>query len=308
MIADIIYIAGVGRSGSTLLDRTLGSAEGMCTLGELNAIWSFGYNENVVCSCGETFYKCTFWTQVRKHSGIQHESSEKHYMDNFINVALGPERTKSFPKFFLLSMLGVRSKTLNAYMELQKQLYQGVALACNQKILIDSSKSPFHLYWLSRIPGIRLHVVHLVRDPRATVFSWMNPKFNPGRKQSMMKYSLFRGSLLWVIRNLAVEMLRFLIPIHRMKYEDLMSSPKSEVNALMNKMGLLNVSFSSFQDEHTVDLKPIHTISGNPVRFKSGATKISYDDRFKRDMPLFSYWVSTLITLPLLLAYKYKLR
>ena len=56
----VIYISGIGRSGSTLLDIILSTSEKVFSVGEI-----FKYNqmlrENIKCSCGKKVKDCSFW-------------------------------------------------------------------------------------------------------------------------------------------------------------------------------------------------------------------------------------------------------
>ena len=44
--ATVLYIGGMGRSGSTLVDRVLGQAPGVCSVGELVFLWERGVLAN----------------------------------------------------------------------------------------------------------------------------------------------------------------------------------------------------------------------------------------------------------------------
>src|SRR5215207_2809734 len=55
----VLYIVGVGRSGSTLLERMLGAVPG-----SVNAIFSRVSSEDQRCGCSEPFSRCPFWTAV----------------------------------------------------------------------------------------------------------------------------------------------------------------------------------------------------------------------------------------------------
>src|SRR5918995_1530890 len=48
----VLYVAGLGRSGSTILANTLGQVEGFFSGGELNFIWKHALIENRLCGCG----------------------------------------------------------------------------------------------------------------------------------------------------------------------------------------------------------------------------------------------------------------
>jgi hypothetical protein len=60
----ILYIAGAGRSGSTLLANILGQVEGFFTAGELISIWERGLIQDRFCGCGVPFHDCEVWTGI----------------------------------------------------------------------------------------------------------------------------------------------------------------------------------------------------------------------------------------------------
>ena len=60
---DVLYIAGYGRSGSTVLDMLLGSNPHMISMSELTHIFDF-WEINSECSCGKPFRECDFWNRV----------------------------------------------------------------------------------------------------------------------------------------------------------------------------------------------------------------------------------------------------
>ena len=74
MTVRVLYMAGTGRSGSTLLARILDRADGVVAAGELRYLWQRGLLEDRVCGCGEPFSRCPFWTEVidRGFGGRQH--------------------------------------------------------------------------------------------------------------------------------------------------------------------------------------------------------------------------------------------
>ncbi len=64
----VIYLGGLGRSGSTLLERLLGELPGVCASGEIVHLWQRGVAENERCGCGLEFSACDFWKQVGKEA------------------------------------------------------------------------------------------------------------------------------------------------------------------------------------------------------------------------------------------------
>ncbi len=58
----VLYIAGVGRSGSTILGALLGQVEGFFFAGELGAL--FERVAERLCGCGEMVEECRLWREV----------------------------------------------------------------------------------------------------------------------------------------------------------------------------------------------------------------------------------------------------
>jgi hypothetical protein len=56
----LLLIGGIGRSGSTLLDRMLGQLAGISSVGELVHVWRRGLAENNRRGCGARFGDCPF--------------------------------------------------------------------------------------------------------------------------------------------------------------------------------------------------------------------------------------------------------
>lgn len=85
----VIYISGIGRSGSTLLDLLISTNDSVFSVGEI-----YKYNElkkrNIECSCGNKFNKCIFWKNfVNNKTKIINRMNLKDYL-KMINFLLNP--------------------------------------------------------------------------------------------------------------------------------------------------------------------------------------------------------------------------
>ena len=60
----VLYIAGWGRSGSTVLGNILGQASGFQFIGEAQSVWQRGFIENQKCGCGKSFKACGLWIEI----------------------------------------------------------------------------------------------------------------------------------------------------------------------------------------------------------------------------------------------------
>jgi len=66
-MSKIIYIAGLGHSGTTLLDMSLGAAGGVTGLGELKTLMDDNTRQKhytSVCSCGKKAGDCDIWGKI----------------------------------------------------------------------------------------------------------------------------------------------------------------------------------------------------------------------------------------------------
>lgn len=63
---ELIYIAGYGRSGSTLLERILQCQSSFCACGEMANFWNIYGSDSSFCSCGASLEVCQFWGEVAK--------------------------------------------------------------------------------------------------------------------------------------------------------------------------------------------------------------------------------------------------
>src|SRR5215467_1594185 len=169
--AKVVYIGGYSRSGSTLLLRLLAEQSGFVAVGELFDIWERSYIQNQLCGCNQEFRQCPFWTDVT--------------MDAFgcapyeVEAALFSEtraRVQGHSRIALLWLPLLRSaryqKRLSDYASTLKQIYQSVHKVSGSDFIVDSSKVPQYAWVLAEAQGLELHMVHLVRDSRATAFSW----------------------------------------------------------------------------------------------------------------------------------------
>ena len=72
----VLYIAGTGRSGSTLLAGILGQVDGIFNAGEVRYIWDRGLLANRLCGCGRQFRDCPVWDEILVEAGSPDARSE----------------------------------------------------------------------------------------------------------------------------------------------------------------------------------------------------------------------------------------
>ncbi|KPL19296.1 MAG: hypothetical protein AMJ92_03925 [candidate division Zixibacteria bacterium SM23_81] len=302
----VLYIAGLGRSGSTILDKILGEIDGFFSVGEMNYIWDRGLIENRVCACGVPFRECKMWKEVLCEAFGALDRIDAQKMQAF--------REKIRTRHTLLGLLprGKRflSARLGKYPNEFQRLYQAVQSITGSKIIIDSSKFPSHAYLLKMLSVIDLYVIHLIRDPRAITYSWQRKKFDPGTGIFMPTLSPLKSSLSWLAWNVIIELLwnnsdqsAKYMQVH---YQDFVTQPKVIIENIVRFVGE-SPSDLPFISKNHVDLAHAHAFSGNPTRFHQGKIQILPDTEWHSQLKLRYKILTTLITWPLLMRYRYAL-
>jgi hypothetical protein len=168
-------------------------------------------------------------------------------------------------------------------------LYAAIRDISGRQVVVDSSKLATYLTMLAHVPSLDVHVVHLVRDPRAVAHSWLRPQVaDPDGRSSMPRFGAVKSAVLWLILNGSVEWVarRMSLPYVRVRYEDLVRDPARIVGQL--RSGVLGhvgprLSEARRPAETGVDLNVVHSISGNPLRFQRGRVPIVEDAAWKGD-------------------------
>jgi hypothetical protein len=148
--------------------------------------------------------------------------------------------------------------------------------------LIDSSKDLYRCNALIASGVFRVHVIHLVKDPRAFVYSMIRHENVNAWTQTLRK------TLRWHVENaLAERVYRGLLPSERyMKvyYEDLAGKPEETLEKIWH---LLRID-SHPEAVHQFRSYTKHDISGNPMKFED--RPITLDEKWKTQMPWLSKW------------------
>lgn len=304
MALNVVCIVGLGRSGSTLLDRILGTVPGTISLNELRPLWRNGFLNNAVCACGTAFDDCPFWSQVRRRIESEFSWSAHEMLDLHNRV----DRPRWVPHLLIGLRRGRFGRSVQDYRRLLKSLYEAIAEASGADTVIDSSKVPSRALLLGGIPELDVQVVHIVRDIRGVAYSWTKELIEPGMDVEIPQYSSWRSVFMWYHRNLMIETLRSRLPCVRVSYEDLASEPRATIANLIERLPSIAGRAAMFEDERKVHLQPVHSISGNPHRFRSGVTEIRVDDEWRRRLPRDSRRLIEILAMPMLSYYGYGVR
>ena len=303
----VLYVAGLGRSGSTILANTLGQVEGFFSGGELNFIWKHALIENRLCGCGRPSRECPFWGPVFEGEfGGQSESLAREMM----RLQYSGARTRHIP---MMLTEGGREKIrarLGPFLDNTGRLYGAIRSVSGSRVVVDTSKEPAYGYALGMVPGIDLRVLHLVRDPRAAAYSWAKKKRQPDSvdREFMHQKTPTQSAVLWDTWNAAIEALWRRSPKEylRLRYEDFIADPRSSFESMLDLVGEKGAELP-LVGEREVKLGISHTVSGNPNRFDTGAVELKQDRAWTEKMSLRDQRLVTALTVPLLKRYHYPL-
>jgi Sulfotransferase family len=133
----VVYIAGLGHSGSTILDMSLGCHPSVVGMGELTSILNLNASQleektpQLTCSCREDVAGCPFWSQAIQSVKA---NSSRDYATKYQGL-----------------------------LEVFRAVYG------DRHILVDSSKSLRPLSSIKTIADLR--IIYLIRDVRGWIYS-----------------------------------------------------------------------------------------------------------------------------------------
>ncbi|MGZ8594594.1 MAG: sulfotransferase [Actinomycetota bacterium] len=301
----VLYIAGFGRSGSTLLGNALGSVPGCCSVGELHMLWQ-ALRLGTGCGCGSPVRECELWSAVLdrlRAAGVATDPEEvRRWQLHEARVVHTPRLMRRDP--------AAHRPELAAYSELLSALYRAIADVSGAAVVVDSSKTPADAALLPRVAGIDPYVVQLVRDPRAVAFSQgrRQPTLDTHRGGEMHRRGVMASATRWVLVNgLTRRVIRRAAPRSTLlRYEDFIGDPRAALGDLTSLIGRPEAVLPLVAED-TVELAECHTVWGNRSRFLVGPVRLRADEEWRQHPSVGRALVSAL-TSPWLPRYGYPLR
>lgn len=302
----LLFIGGLGRSGSTMFELSLGTDPRVIALGEVLHLWKRSLMEKEPCGCGVAFSRCEFWQHVgEKAFGGWHRVDAAHVFSLKRRI----DRTVRAPQLWAQVGSADWKSDVREYASYYSRIYRAAAEVSGRDIVVDSSKQASLPYVLRYADDIDMRVLHCVRDSRAVAYSWSRkvsrPESSIGGAEYMDRYSPGVSALKWLQHNGVIEGLRLRgVSVQRVRYEDWVSAPQETVH---NALGLGDLAPipNPLISKKWVDLPTAHTCSGNPMRFTQGRVEIRRDERWREGLPARSRRLVTALTSPGLAAYGY---
>jgi Sulfotransferase domain len=309
--ATVVYIAGFGRSGSTLVERILGALPDYVNVGELIDVFRRTARFDEICGCGEPFSACAFWHGVgqRCFGGWSPELiTEVSHLQRVL------VRQRQLLRLAAPGRAGRQFQhDLARYGEIFATVYHGILAESGARVVVDASKLPAQALAMAKGGAADVRLVHLVRDARGVAFSWAKSGVerpqaqDTAGEQTMASFRPQATAARWMRMQAEVGASRRLMPESALlRYEDVVDNPARAVSEVMSQLGLpLDAGALQHIDGRAVDLPPSHGLSGNPSRFRSGPQQLRADEQWRHDMARWDRLSTTTIAAAPLTRYRY---
>lgn len=302
----VLFIGGLGRSGTTLLERLLGQLPGALPLGEVAHLWKRDVRDDESCACGSAFSACEFWQRIGEAA---FGGWDRLDLDRVIHLQGLVDRTRHIPTLAARSLKPAQRDLVDEYVAHYHRVYAAAAADARAEVVIDSSKHASLAYALRWNENIDLRVLHVVRDARGVAYSWTKEVRRPESRHDdrMTRYSPTRAAMLWNAQNAAFSLLRRRgVPVRRVRYEKLIHDPRGVITRLANWAEIpVAPEQLRYIGEDYADLGPSHSAAGNPMRFTVGRVPLRHDDAWTEAMPANRRRLVSTLTRPLLGRYGY---
>ena len=297
----ILYILGRGRGGSTVLANVLGEIDGFFSAGEVRYLWDPVVVRQSACGCGRPIGQCPVWSRVLDALSDVDLEQVVSWQREIVREANTPRLLQRHRRRYWA--------TLESYAEVTSRLYRTIQEVTRCEVIVDSSKRPSYAAFIKVLEGCDPYFVHLVRDPRASAYSWHTRRYASAQGSEVTRRNALDSTLRWDLLNLGSELLRRRAGTRfmRLRYEDLVAEPRRHVGEICGLLGIENRQLP-FLDERTVVLNVNHTIAGNPSRFATGTLVLRDTGEWRLQQPAAARWMATTMALPLLRRYGYGIR
>ena len=304
----ILYVAGVPRTGSTVLGQLLGSVPGVTFVGELNFFWRrFAHAE--VCSCGQPLPDCPFW------SAVVHEAYGEMAPDRAGRLA-ELERHVLRRQFALTVAPAAwpvpKASRAGQMLAERALLYQAIARLTGAGWIVDGGKEPIFGALLARIGAGAVGTIHLVRDPRGVAYSWQKLIPSDSEPGHMPRKVAAKTAADWVLQNVLVQLglQRLSTAYVRIRYEDLASNPEQVLRQISLATGLTIAAAPAANGIIPSAKIERHLVAGNPGvrRAATDGLRLRPDEAWRTELPLREQRLVTAVCGALMAAYGYSLR
>jgi hypothetical protein len=263
----------------------------------LNNIWGIGevyvlfwelISPQFRCGCGKNLKECPFWKPII--TDLSDRIDIKNNISLFRDSWRGGKviRIKDLFEIFF-GWPRFNRKRLKYFCEDNKLFFsvvgKGLEGIKDADYLVDNSKDPYRLFWLIKCSYFDIKVIHIMKDPRAFVYSISETDVN-----FFVRFKkTIRMSLRYIIENFLIEKVSSKLPAECtlvLRYEDLVVNQPQSLKKICD---WLNINYHI----NEVDLNNVKNHVFGPNTIKG---KILLDDKWKTNLSKFNKFLVVLIT------------
>ncbi|MDD4353935.1 MAG: hypothetical protein PHN56_05775 [Candidatus Nanoarchaeia archaeon] len=269
----IIYLSGIGRSGSTLIDLLLSTNQKIFSVGEVYQYQKVK-EDNLMCSCGKKFNNCDFWKQISKdlckiinHVNLIDYLKMTNYLINPISKNINFKNNSSNYELFY---------------KIKKN---------NSKInfILDSSKDIARLIELDQDKRLEIYNISIIRNCSAVANS-----FSSGKQGKKKNYYI--STIKWFFVNYI--MFKYLKKRNKrtllIQYEDFCKHPEKEILRIEK---YLKIKISKNYSEKIKNIEYHGLVPNRIAKIKNRKlfSGIKYDEKWKIELSQFKKSFGTII-------------
>jgi hypothetical protein len=283
----VIYVAGAGRSGSTVIGEALGMLRGSLHLGEIRGLFDYTVDPSqlFVCSCGEPYQECAFWNPLLSELfGVDWPST----IQSFGLEGQLPSIKSLFWRQIIPSIHVPGSDRVEKIIPVLE-----LALAkSHTRIIIDSSKSASFAWMLTRTGKAKILLIHVIRDPHGVLFSWMRHPIPVPDKSigitSSRTLTFYEAFIDWIKSNGGIHLLKMMgFPYMQIKYEDFVANPEKVMRSIIQEAQKNNIDLQESKSAMELLAKQQvsldgHLVGGNTrLKSKKGIVTLKLDNPWR---------------------------
>lgn len=255
----IIYIAGLGHSGSTLLDTVLGNQKNVFSTGELLFFPEKGIKNKEYCSCGARVPDCKFWSIIIS----KWDERRRLDLDEFIEVQYNLIDIKN--PFFARKLLIKQPEKVKTFLLDLENLYDLIFEVSKAEYFVNSSKSVGYIPVLKELKYDTI-VIHLKRrfgDVLNSVKKHREKDIKAGLEHEMRPVSTRKVLKSFIVKNALIKYYSNGLLYEQVKYEDYINDLEQTISKIFD----YDSDFYQLL-KNRGPFFPQHLVAGNRLRMK----------------------------------------
>jgi hypothetical protein len=277
----LVYLAGSGHTGSTLLALFMDAHPQIVSVGETSFKLKLqsAAGAKLTCTCGSSYFDCEFWQQIFhsvRQGGYElnpsHWSNDFRYRNRLAHRLLTRYSARPSLRLFQQAAAAVlpwhRSR-IERVRRVNVELVRAALEVARADVFFDTSKAAVRLKHLLEAPELDVKVVRLIRDVRG--YAWSAKRRGGDVQDAASTWRKDLQSFDYITRNLSADRVMVL------RYEDVCRDPRTWLRSLYAFCGVEAIDPPDFVVSRD------HHVLGNSMR-RSETIRIRLDESWRTSL------------------------